>query len=118
MSSSVGLTAAVGAHLILSGKLTSKGVLRPTIPQVYDPALELLRNEGIEFVYDVSVARAPTRRESRADTTESVQQSAQLVAPSRPPPLPGTLPPSHSAPKASILFPFVSAREKMSGHQD
>ena len=118
MSSSVGLTAAVGAHLILSGKLTSKGVLRPTIPQVYDPALELLRNEGIEFVYDVSVARAPTRRESRADTTESVQQSAQLVAPSRPPPLPAPLPPSHSAPKASILFPFVSAREKMSGHQD
>ena len=45
MATTVGLTAAAGASLILTGKLQATGVVRPTAPEVYLPTLQLLANE-------------------------------------------------------------------------
>ena len=41
----VGLTAAAGVSLILAGRLEATGIVRPTVPDVYLPTLELLANE-------------------------------------------------------------------------
>jgi saccharopine dehydrogenase (NADP+, L-glutamate forming) len=49
MNRAVGLPAAVGARLILEGKLTLAGVLVPVIPEVYEPVLEELQRLGIHF---------------------------------------------------------------------
>ncbi len=42
MSRTVSLPAAVAAHLILKGAVTAKGVLRPVIPEIYNPVLDEL----------------------------------------------------------------------------
>jgi saccharopine dehydrogenase-like NADP-dependent oxidoreductase len=49
MAKTVGLTAAIGAELVLGGKCLSKGVVTPVTPDLYLPALEALENEGIVF---------------------------------------------------------------------
>lgn len=49
MSRSVGLTAAVAVRLILEGKVTDRGLISPTNPQLYTAMLDLLEEEGIEF---------------------------------------------------------------------
>eukprot|EP00300_Choanocystis_sp_HF-7_P012612 c17957_g1_i1.p1 GENE.c17957_g1_i1~~c17957_g1_i1.p1 ORF type:complete len:1041 (+),score=246.16 c17957_g1_i1:38-3160(+) len=49
MSKTVGLTAAIGAHLVLDGRITQPGVLMPTEPEVYLPCLEILEREGWTF---------------------------------------------------------------------
>ena len=56
MASTVGLTAAAGASLILAGRLEATGVVRPTIPQVYLPTLELLASEVVVFCQCALVA--------------------------------------------------------------
>jgi saccharopine dehydrogenase (NADP+, L-glutamate forming) len=49
MNRTVGLPAAVGVRLILEGKVTSRGVLVPVIPEIYEPALVELERLGIHF---------------------------------------------------------------------
>ena len=44
-----GLPPAIGAQLILEGKINKKGVISPTMPEVYEPELEELKKLGIEF---------------------------------------------------------------------
>jgi len=49
MAKTVGLTAAIGAEMVLNGTIKSTGVLVPTDKAVYNPALDLLEKEGIVF---------------------------------------------------------------------
>ena len=51
MSRTVGLPAAIGADMILSGDLDGEsGVMIPTLPKIYLPALDRLARLGIEFI--------------------------------------------------------------------
>ena len=52
MSTAVGVTAAVGAKLLLSGELSRSGVVHPTIPEVFEPALQMLQQEGIQWTHE------------------------------------------------------------------
>eukprot|EP00250_Pteridium_aquilinum_P021416 c25115_g1_i3 orf=358-1851(-) len=47
MARTVGLPAAIGAQLLLVGKISSRGVLRPLHPEIYEPVLEVLASSGI-----------------------------------------------------------------------
>jgi saccharopine dehydrogenase (NADP+, L-glutamate forming) len=49
MNRTVGLPAAVGVRLILEGKIASRGVLVPVLPEIYEPALVELQRLGIQF---------------------------------------------------------------------
>ena len=49
MNRTVGLPAAVGVRLILEGKIKSRGVLVPVLPEIYEPALVELERLGIRF---------------------------------------------------------------------
>jgi len=44
-----GLPPAMGAHLILEGKIMKKGVLTPAMPEVYEPELSALEKMGVVF---------------------------------------------------------------------
>jgi len=48
MSRTVSLPAAIGVHMILQGKITTAGVLRPVTPEIYNPVLDELQKLGIE----------------------------------------------------------------------
>ena len=48
MSRTVSLPAAIGAHMLLSGKITTPGVLRPVTPEIYNPVLDELVTLGID----------------------------------------------------------------------
>ncbi|XP_052198511.1 alpha-aminoadipic semialdehyde synthase isoform X2 [Diospyros lotus] len=50
MAFTVGIPAAIGAVLLLSYKIKSTGVLRPTEPEVYVPALDILQAYGIKLL--------------------------------------------------------------------
>ncbi|KAH7861987.1 hypothetical protein Vadar_033390 [Vaccinium darrowii] len=50
MASTVGITAAIGALLLLADKIKTRGVLRPIEPEVYVPALEILQAYGIKLL--------------------------------------------------------------------
>jgi len=55
MSRTVGLPAAIGMDMILNGELDGMtGVQIPTHPRIYKPALQRLREMGIEFLYTCS----------------------------------------------------------------
>ena len=59
MSRTVGLTAAIGAQLLLDGAIAARGVIEPTSRELYAPMLDALEREGIAFRSDVQVlARA------------------------------------------------------------
>jgi saccharopine dehydrogenase-like NADP-dependent oxidoreductase len=47
MSRTVSLPAAIGAHMVLQGKITEKGVLRPVLPGIYNPVLDELATMNI-----------------------------------------------------------------------
>lgn len=47
MSRTVSLPAAIGAHLVLEGKIETPGVLRPVAPEIYNPVLDELARLGI-----------------------------------------------------------------------
>ncbi|RHY84776.1 hypothetical protein DYB35_008074 [Aphanomyces astaci] len=47
MARSVGVTAGVVTQLVVNGKVLQKGILAPTTPDIYEPALEALAKEGI-----------------------------------------------------------------------
>lgn len=49
MSRTVGLTAAIGAQLVVSGAVSIPGVVMPSHREVYMPALQRLEAEGIVF---------------------------------------------------------------------
>jgi saccharopine dehydrogenase-like NADP-dependent oxidoreductase len=49
MNRTVGLPAAVGVRLILEGKVASRGVLVPVLPEIYEPALVELERLGLHF---------------------------------------------------------------------
>ena len=44
-----GLPPAMGAQLILEGKINKRGVITPTMPEVYEPELDALEKMGIAF---------------------------------------------------------------------
>ena len=48
MSRTVSLPAAIGAHMILEGRITTPGVLRPVTPDIYNPVLDELKTLDIE----------------------------------------------------------------------
>jgi len=45
----VAIPAAIAVRLILEGKINLKGVYRPVIPEIYEPVLEELENNGISL---------------------------------------------------------------------
>lgn len=49
MSRAVALPAAIASKLILEGKITAKGVLRPLSPEIYTPVLKEMEDFGIRF---------------------------------------------------------------------
>ncbi len=49
MSKSVGLPAAIGVKLLLTGRLNLKGTQIPTHPSIYEPVLEELSQAGLAF---------------------------------------------------------------------
>lgn len=49
MAKTVGVTAALGAQMILDGALKRTGVAIPTTPDIYGPCLEALGREGLHF---------------------------------------------------------------------
>jgi len=50
MSKTVGLPLGIATKLILNGKINLKGVLVPTVKEIYDPVLAELENFGIKFI--------------------------------------------------------------------
>lgn len=50
MALTVGIPVAIGALLLLAGKITSTGVLRPIDAEVYEPALEMLHAYGFNIM--------------------------------------------------------------------
>lgn len=50
MALTVGIPAAVGALLLLANKIQTSGVLRPILPEVYEPALDLLQAYGFRLL--------------------------------------------------------------------
>ncbi|XP_002975543.2 alpha-aminoadipic semialdehyde synthase [Selaginella moellendorffii] len=53
MARTVGLTVAIGAELLFTGRLKSRGVIRPLQPEVYVPGLEILGKLGLGVVENV-----------------------------------------------------------------
>jgi len=53
MNRTVGLPAAIGVRLILEGQVRTPGVLIPTHPELYEPALAELERLGIRFTEKV-----------------------------------------------------------------
>jgi len=50
MAKTVGTPTAIGAQMIIDGKLTKKGLLEPIIPEIYEHALkELEEKSNIKF---------------------------------------------------------------------
>jgi len=50
VSSTTGIPPAIGAKLIVEGKITRKGVVIPVYEDIYIPVLHELENEGIKFL--------------------------------------------------------------------
>ncbi|XP_020531935.1 alpha-aminoadipic semialdehyde synthase isoform X1 [Amborella trichopoda] len=46
MARTVGIPAAIGALLLVENKITSRGIIRPLEPEVYEPALNILETMG------------------------------------------------------------------------
>lgn len=44
-----GLPLGIGGHLVLNGSVQTKGILIPTLPEVYIPAMKILTEQGISF---------------------------------------------------------------------
>ncbi|KAI3754136.1 hypothetical protein L1987_53914 [Smallanthus sonchifolius] len=49
MAITVGIPVAIGALLLLAKKVTSTGILRPSVPEVYEPALDFLHAYGFNI---------------------------------------------------------------------
>lgn len=49
IAKTTGIPPAIGAMLILQGKIKATGVHAPVLPEIYEPSLKLLEKEGITF---------------------------------------------------------------------
>ncbi|KAJ1795512.1 hypothetical protein LPJ56_006826 [Coemansia sp. RSA 2599] len=49
MARTVGIPAAIATRLLLEGAVTTRGTIRPTIPEIYNPLIERLELKGIVF---------------------------------------------------------------------
>ncbi len=49
MANTVGLPTAIATKMILNGVITTKGVIRPISPNIYNPVLDELKQYGIDF---------------------------------------------------------------------
>ncbi|KAJ2656007.1 hypothetical protein IWW48_005248 [Coemansia sp. RSA 1200] len=49
MARTVGIPAAIATRLLLENKIKTTGVIRPTIPEIYQPLIERLEQKGIVF---------------------------------------------------------------------
>ncbi|KAI8322217.1 hypothetical protein GQ54DRAFT_317268 [Martensiomyces pterosporus] len=49
MARTVGIPAAIATRLLLEGRVKTRGAIRPTLPEVYNPLLERLEQKGIVF---------------------------------------------------------------------
>ncbi|XAR55198.1 Saccharopine dehydrogenase (NADP(+), L-lysine-forming) [Bertholletia excelsa] len=54
MAFTVGIPAAIGALLLLVNLIKTRGVLRPVVPEVYLPALDILQAYGINFLEKIN----------------------------------------------------------------
>jgi saccharopine dehydrogenase-like NADP-dependent oxidoreductase len=54
MAKTVGLGTGIGAKLILQGKITRRGVVIPTVPDVYGPVMAELREHGVKFHHQIT----------------------------------------------------------------
>lgn len=50
MSLCVGIPSAIAAELVLDGKVSERGVIRPIYKDIYEPTLALLEKVGIKLV--------------------------------------------------------------------
>ena len=50
MATTVGVTAAVAARCVLDGTIDRRGVVLPVTPDIYNPILDEMAAEGVEFV--------------------------------------------------------------------
>jgi hypothetical protein len=55
MSRTVSLPAAIAVRMILSGRIESRGILRPITPEIYNPVLDELATLKIECVEEKEV---------------------------------------------------------------
>jgi len=62
MARTVGVTAAVGCEMVLSGHVQEKGVLTPVSKNIYGRALEMLEREGLVFEETCVVRRKKERK--------------------------------------------------------
>ena len=62
MAKTVGVTAAVGCEMVLSGHVQEKGVLTPVSKNIYGRALEMLEREGLVFEETCVVRRKKERK--------------------------------------------------------
>jgi saccharopine dehydrogenase (NADP+, L-glutamate forming) len=49
MAKTVGLPLGIAARLILNGKISARGLHIPTLPEIYEPVLDELEENGIVF---------------------------------------------------------------------
>jgi saccharopine dehydrogenase (NADP+, L-glutamate forming) len=49
MAKTVGLPLAISAKLLLEGKINLRGVVIPTLKEIYNPVLEELKHSGVEL---------------------------------------------------------------------
>ncbi len=49
MAKTVGLPLGIAAKLILNGQIKSRGLLIPTVREIYEPVLKELEDHGIKF---------------------------------------------------------------------
>ena len=69
MSKSVGVTAAIGARLVLEGKIQMRGVVTPMHAEIYNPILRIL---------DESYGIAMIEESSRPDGLPTTKHHAKL----------------------------------------
>jgi hypothetical protein len=61
MSATVGLPLGIGVNLILSDKISERGVIIPIYPDIYEPALKELAELGI--VFKEVISKVPIEKE-------------------------------------------------------
>ncbi len=50
MSKTVGYPVAIATEMVLDGVVKAEGVIGPMLPQIYNPLLKALADEGIRFL--------------------------------------------------------------------
>lgn len=56
MAKTVGYPAAIAAHMVLNGEITTKGMVVPMTKEIYAPALARLKEEGLHFITQSTVS--------------------------------------------------------------